>query len=144
MKKKALKFILNYLQSYLLCGLLSLLLLIYLVITDPYFHKLDFKLDEFKTKIELYLLFTFNVPIILTIVFVIFQVFKKSSNNNRIIILISSILGILTFIIIDEIIKKNLIYPENILLGLLVGFVLYCLAFVITYKLNNFKTVVQA
>jgi hypothetical protein len=77
MKGKILKFILSYLQAYLFCGLTSLLLLIYLVTTDPYFHKLDFKLDEFKTKIELYLLFTFNIPIILGIVFMIFQLLKN-------------------------------------------------------------------
>ncbi len=137
MKGKTLKFILNYLQSYLFCGLISMLFLIYLVITDPYFHKLDFKLDEFKTKIELYLLLTFNIPIILSIVFVSFQLFKKSSNNNKIIIGISSFLGILTFIMIDKIIKKKFIYPEYILLGLSVGLILYCIAFVITYRFNK-------
>lgn len=144
MKQKVLKFILSYLQSYLLCGLISLLLLIYLVITDPYFYKLDFNLDGFKTKIELYLLFTFNIPIILTIIFIVFQIFKKTSSYDKIVIGISSVLGIFTFIIFDKIIKRILIYPENILLGLLVGFVLYCLVFIIIYRLNNFKTAIQA
>ncbi|SHL03070.1 hypothetical protein SAMN05444484_10166 [Flavobacterium chilense] len=144
MKGKTLKFILNYLQSYLSCGLISMLFLIYLVITDPYFHKLDFKLDEFKTKIELYLFLTFNIPIILSIVFVSFQLFKKSSNNNKIIIGISSFLGILTFIMIDKIIIKIFIYPEYILLGLSVGLILYCIAFIITYRFNNLKNRYQA
>lgn len=142
MKEKTLKFVLNYLQSYLFCGLTSLLLLIYLVITDPYFHKLDFNLDEFKTKIELYLLLTFNIPIVLAIAFMIFQLFKKSTNNSKLIIGLSSVLGIFTFIVVDKIIKKIFIYPDNILLGLVVGLILYCLLFVIIYKFNNSKLAV--
>ena len=139
MKGKILKFILNYLQTYLFCGLTSLLLLIYLVTTDSYFHKLDFKLDGFKTKIELYLLVTFNIPIILGIAFTTFKLLKKTSINNKIIIGLSSALGIFTFIIIDKIIKKVFIYPDNILLGLGVGFALYCFLFLITYKFTNSK-----
>lgn len=134
MKEKVLKFILNYIQVYLFGGLSSLLLLIYLVISDSYFRQLDFKLEGFKVKIEKYLLFTFNIPIFLTIIFIVILIIKSSSKINKLIIFLSSLAGIITFIAADNIIKKALFYSENVLLGLMLTFIIYTSLFFITLK----------
>lgn len=135
MRESIQKFILNIIRIYLLGGLLNLLFLIYLVITDPYFEKLDFKLENFKTKIEVYLLFTFNIPLLILTVFSAFLVIKTYSKKDKIINIFSSLLGIVGFIFIDKIIKKEIIYMQNILLNLVFCFIFYIFLFFIIYKL---------
>ncbi len=134
MKENVLKFILNYIKIYLFGGLSSLLLLIYLVISDPYFHQLDFKLEGFKIKIEEYLLFTFNIPIILIVLFSLILIVRNRSKKSKLIVFLCSLANIYTFIAVDTIIKKNLLYHKNILLGLIISFFIYCLLFFITLK----------
>lgn len=134
MKEKLLKFVLNYIQIFLFGGLSSLLLLIYLVITDSYFRNMDFKLEGFKVKIEEYLLFTFNIPIILMLIFSIILIIRGGSKISKLIILLSSLVGIITFIAVDNTIKKALFYNENILLGFIVTFIAYGVFFFIIFK----------
>jgi len=134
MKEKVLKFVLNYVQIYLFGGLSSLFLLIYLVITDSYFRNMDFKLEGFKVKIEEYLLLTFNIPIIIMLIFSIILIIKGGSKISKLIIFLSSLFGIITFIAVDNTIKKALFYPENILLGLIVTFIAYGVLFFIIFK----------
>lgn len=134
MKEKVLKFVLNYIQIYLFGGLASLLLLMYLVISDDYFRKMDFKLEGFKVKIEEYLLFTFNIPLILMIIFSIILIIKGNSKRNKLIIFLSSLAGIMTFIVVDNIIKKILFYPENVLMGLITVLIAYVALYFIILK----------
>ena len=136
MKENVLKFVLNYIQIYLFGGLSSLLLLIYLVITDSYFRNMNFKLEGFKVKIEEYLLFTFNIPIILMFIFCIILIIKGGSKINKLIIFFSSLVGIITFIAVDNTIKKALFYTENILLGLIITFIAFGVFFFIVFKGN--------
>lgn len=133
-KKNIIKFVLNFSQVYLIGGLTSLFLLIYLVITDPYFKELDFKLENFKMKIDKYLLFTFDIPLFILVLFCIIIFIKTKSKNDKLIIGISSLFGIIGFIVVDNAIKKQIIYPNNILLGLLAGFFCYILLFFIINK----------
>lgn len=135
MRENIQKFVLNFIRVYLLGGLLNLFFLIYLVITDSYFRKLDFNLENFKTKIDKYLLFTFNIPLLILVVFSAFIVIKAYSKKDKLIIGFSSLLGIAGFIFIDKIIKKEIIYMESILLSLLVSLLCYIFLFFITYKL---------
>ncbi|WP_177735072.1 hypothetical protein [Flavobacterium inviolabile] len=132
--KKILKFILNYIKVYLFGGLSSLLLLIYLIISDPYFRNMDFKLEGFKVKIEEYLLFTFNIPVILMIIFCVFLIIKGDSKRNKLIIFLSSLTGIITFIVADTPIKKALFYSENVLIGQLAVLIAYIVLFFIVIK----------
>ncbi len=134
MKTKILKFTLNFAKVYLFNGLVSLLLLIYLVISDPYFRELDFKLEGFKTKINEYLLFTFNIPVIVTIVFSVYLIIKS---QNKLITLFSCLFGIAAFAFFDKLIKKALIYPSNVLLGLLIGAIIYAGLFVLVLRADN-------
>ena len=136
MKENVLKFVLNYIQIYLFGGLSSLLLLIYLVITDSYFRNMNFKLEGFKVKIEEYLLFTFNIPIILMFIFCIILIIKGGSKINKLIIFFSSLVGIITFIAVDNTIKKALFYTENILLGLIITFIAFGVFFFLVCKGN--------
>lgn len=134
MKKEVLKLLLNCIQIYLFGGLSSLLLLIYLVITDSYFYNLDFKLEKFKIKIEDYLLFTFTIPIVLMLVFSLILYIKSDPKTSKLIVFSSSLLGLMIFIAFDNTIKKALFYSENILLGLIVTFFIYVLLFLIVSK----------
>ncbi|KFF10054.1 hypothetical protein B0A62_13785 [Flavobacterium hydatis] len=106
----------------------------YLVISDDYFHKMDFKPEGFKVKIEEYLLFTFNIPLILMIIFSIILIIKVDSKINKLIIFLSSLVGIMTFIVVDNIIKKILFYPENVLMGLITVLIAYVALYFIILK----------
>ena len=55
MTKAKIKFILNSLKIYFFGGFCSLLILLYLVITDPYFTNLDWKLEKgFEAKLDIF------------------------------------------------------------------------------------------
>ena len=54
MINKTLTFILGLLKVYFFGGIVSLLLLLYLVLTDSYFVKLDFGFENYKVELQKY------------------------------------------------------------------------------------------
>lgn len=117
---------------------MSLVLLIYLVMSDPYFKNLDFKLENFKMKIDQYLLFTFYIPLLLLLLFCFVLLIKAKSKKDRCIIGTSSLFGVIGFVGFDNFIKKNIIYPDGILLGLVVSFLCYLtLLFLVDRKITT-------
>ncbi|WP_438964863.1 hypothetical protein [Flavobacterium sp.] len=138
MKKNGTQFVLNLLRIYLLGGIMSLVLLIYLVMSDPYFKNLDFKLENFKMKIDQYLLFTFYIPLLLLLLFCFVLLIKAKSKKDRCIIGTSSLFGVIGFVSFDNFIKKNILYPDGILLGLVVSFLCYLtLLFLVDRKITT-------
>ena len=68
--KLIVKFVLNSLKIYFFGGLCSLLMLLYLVITDPYFTNLDWKFEKgFEAKLDIFFKLTFYLPIFLMIAY---------------------------------------------------------------------------
>lgn len=143
-RKKIIKFCLNTFQVFLFGGFLSFLFLIFLVVSDSYFYKLDFQEIGFHEKIKKYFLFRSYIPIVLLVVFSAFLTVREKSKFDKIKMAISGLLGIVIFIAFDQSIKKTLIiFPDNILLNLLVfslinGF-LFLFFFIKTRRLINYK-----
>lgn len=123
--KNVYKLILNTIKIYLIGGFLSNLLLFFLVLSDPYFYKLDFPEQNFAIKIVKYFSFTVYIPLFFLLVFSIIKTIKTPFKIDKIIIGLSSLLGIIIFIVIDKIIKKYIIYPDYILLSLILSSSIY-------------------
>lgn len=136
--KNVYKLILNTIKIYLIGGFLSNLLLFFLVLSDPYFYKLDFPEQNFAIKIVKYFSFTVYIPLFFLLVFSIIKTIKTPFKIDKIIIGLSSLLGIIIFIVIDKIIKKYIIYPDYILLSLILSSSIYgVVLFLIFRKKNN-------
>jgi hypothetical protein len=132
MKGKILKFISIALQVFLLGGFLSFLFLIYLVVSDSYFQKLDFQDNGIHEKIKKYFLFRIYIPIVLLLLFSILLTIKEKI--DKIITAISGLLGIVMFIALDQSIKKFLIvFPDYILLSLIVFCLINGLLFLVFF-----------
>lgn len=134
MSKKVLKSVFNYLQVHLFAGICSALLVIYLVLTDPYFYNLDFKAKGFDEKYEHFLIMTFIIPIILTIIFCVYRIIKSKAKSDKIILVITSIIGMLTFIYLDKFIKKALFFFDNVLLSMSIITAIYIVLFLLVFK----------
>ncbi|RRJ86906.1 hypothetical protein [Flavobacterium macacae] len=134
MNKKVLKSVFSYLQVHLFAGICSALLVIYLVLTDPYFYNLDFKTHGFNEKYEHFLLMTFTIPIILTILFCAYRIIKSNQKSDKSILAIVSIVGIFTFIYLDKFIKKALFFFDNILLSMVVITAIYIILFSLVFR----------
>ena len=120
-RKKIIKFCLNTFQVFLFGSFLSFLFLIFLVVSDSYFHKLDFQEIGFHEKIKKYFLLRSYIPIVLLVVFSAFLTIREKSKFYKIKTTTSGLLGIVIFIAFDQSLKKLLIiFPDNILLNLLV------------------------
>ncbi|WP_447636756.1 hypothetical protein [Flavobacterium microcysteis] len=137
MNRKILKFIFSYLQVHLFAGIFNALMLIYLVLTDPYFYNLDFKANGFTEKYEYFLLMTFTIPLILTIFFCAYQIIKSNLKSDKIILTITSILGIVTFIYFDKFLKKALFFFGNVLLSISIITMIYIVLFLLAFKLEK-------
>lgn len=134
MKNKFLIYILGYFQILSFILTVSFLLLFYLVVSDAYFLNLDFKLEGFNKKIDAYLMFTLNVPLILTIIYWIYLIFKGKSKFERI---ISGLLGIVSFIILNTFIKQIFIVYNHVWISLLIANIVLIFVFFISKKLKN-------
>ena len=132
-------FVLYYLTIFIFAELFSFALLLYLVLSDTYFRYLDFNLEQFADKIEKYLLMTFYIPILLTIIFCVYLLQKKSAKIEKKVIISSSILAIITFTYFGKFVIKFLIF-EKILSSLAIVIILFFTALVFSFKkLINLK-----
>lgn len=132
-------FSLFYLTVLLFSVLFSFVSLLYLVLADTYFRYLDFKSEQFALKIGKYLLMTFYVPILFTIIFSVYLFLKQSAKNEKKVILLSSILAIITFTYFGKFVIKFLIF-EKILMSLIIAIILFLVAFIFSFKkLNDLK-----
>lgn len=106
----------------------------FLVLSDCYFYKLDFPEQDFATKITKYFSFTVYIPLLILFVFSLIKVVRTSFKSDKIIVGLSSLLGIIIFIAIDKIIKKNTIFPDYILLSLVLLNLIYGFLLFLIYK----------
>jgi hypothetical protein len=112
MKIKILKYILISLKVFLFGSLLSFLLLIYLIISDSYFYKLDFQESGFHDKIIKYFTYTVYTPIMILVAYSILLIVKEKLDKS--IIAVSSLFGTVMFISLDRTIKKILSFFRTI------------------------------
>lgn len=135
-----LSYIIRTFQTYLIGGVSNIIFLIYLVYSDDYFYKLDFKIDDYSEKIKKYILFTYTIPIIIICLFSIFLFINQKSVKKRVDILISSILGVLLFVFFDRLLKRWLFLSENIIFSVFFELIIYLIVLIITlYFSNKFK-----
>ena len=135
--KSIVKFVLNSLKIYFFGGLCSLLMLLYLVITDPYFTNLDWKFEKgFEAKLDIFFKLTFYLPIFLMIAYGFLLFLNCKSRIDRLLTFFNVLFGVFIFYVFDIFFKKQLLISTYVEINILIVFVLYIVVF---YSLIVFK-----
>jgi hypothetical protein len=139
MIKKTINFLLDFLKIYFLGGFVSSILLLYLVLSDPYFEKLDFKNQNYVIKLEKYFLFVFYIPLWILFFYSIFLVLRNKLWFDKLICLGYASLGIFLFYVCDLRIKHMLVISNKIVFNIIVVATLYLMSIFICVKLKKCK-----
>ena len=123
--KKIIFLFFSILKVYLIGGIVSLLMLTFLNLTDEYFKNLDWEWNNRVLKLDKYFLFTFYIPIYFLVFCGIFNFIISKLFLNKILKIFEFALGILLFCLIDFRLKKVLIVSDFVLLNLLLLIAIY-------------------
>lgn len=135
--KKTLIFVLNVLKIYFFGSLTSLIFLFYLVLTDPYFKKLDFGKENYVVKLDEYFLFTFYIPMCGLIAYGLYLLIKNKFWVDKLISLAYVLIGLVLFFVFDLKIKNMLIVSNKIIINIMILFVLYIALISLCIKLKK-------
>jgi hypothetical protein len=123
--KKTIFLLFSFLKVYLIGGIVSLLMLTFLNLTDEYFKNLDWEWNNRVLKLDKYFLFTFYIPIYFLVFYGIFNFIISKLLLNKILKILEFALGILLFCVIDFRLKKILIVSDFVLFNLLILIAIY-------------------
>lgn len=125
--------ILKATQYFLLGGILSFLLLLYLVVSDPYFEKLDWKVEGFREKISIYHIYTVYIPLAFIAGYGIYSILLAKIRRERIIIGCAALLTFMLFSPLDMKIKHLFIISQKIILNIAVIIAFYIASLIVVY-----------
>lgn len=120
-------------QYFLLGGILSFLLLLYLVITDPYFEKLDWKIEGFGEKVSVYHIYTQYIPMAFIVCCGIYSILLTKIKRERILRGCAALLTFMLFSRLDIKIKHLFIISQKIILNIGIIIVFYIVALIALY-----------
>jgi hypothetical protein len=130
MIKKIVAFVLNSLKVYFFGGFCSLLMLLYLVITDPYFTNLDWKFEKgFEMKLDVFFKLTFYLPIFLMIIYGFLLFLNCKSRVDRLLMFFNALFGIFIFYALDMFLKKIFLISTYVEINILIVSFFYLVIF---------------
>ena len=123
MKKVYKSFLLQVVHFCLLGMLFSTTLLLYLVVTNSYFEHLQFKIQGFEENAGVYLMFVFNIPMIILALYGVVCIIN--SGTKKLGTAISLLLSLVLFCILNLRIIQLTVFSPRIKLNLTALIIVY-------------------
>ena len=140
MTRAIIKFVLNSLKIYFFGGFCSLLMLLYLVVTDLYFTNLDWKLEKgFEAKLDIFFRLTFYLPIFLMIAYGSLLFFNCKLRVDRLLTFFNLLFGVFIFCAFDMFLKKQLLIFTCVEINILIISFFYLVTFYSLTVFNKMK-----
>lgn len=133
--RKTVNFTIGFLRIYFLGGLVGLLFLLFLILSDPYFKNLDWGIsDDYVLKIEKFFLFSFYIPIWIMLAFGFLLILRSKSWYKKMMSLFQVFFGVVFFYFVDLKLKAILIFSNYIILNMIGLIIVYSLLLWISWK----------